>query len=202
MLVKKWIINKKSDHVELCGLYLGKRNFWVHATLANHSVWMDNPQNGVIWDNPRNVSMPNYVKREVYKMLFHGAKYPRITKLYRDCAMSLWLDLEQSEKNGRATYSYSVQTPEFEVWRFNEETKEYDIEQYDPVIFEGSDFAPAPSTLENADTILDDLLEWLTLSPGDTDREYFESYAPDQIAWTQSAECMDIKIALYAGDDK
>lgn len=198
MIVKNWIINRKSNMVELAGMYPGRKNFWVHATLANGAVWFNNPQMAIIWDNPRGVHIPNYAKKEVYKLLFFGARFPRITKLHRGCAMSLRLDVEMSRESERPVYGYSVQTPSFEVWRFNDQTKEYDIEKYDPTLFEGSNFSPAPSTLGNAEMILDDLLEWITLSLGDTDRSYFEKYTPEQLAWTQSAECCDIKCALYA----
>lgn len=194
MLVKNWIISRKDTRVELCGMYPNKRNFWVHATLANGSVWFDNPQMAIIWDNPRNVSIPQYAKKEVYKMLFWNARYPRITRLYREFSMSLWIDLEKSKENGRAVYSYSVETPSFEVWTWNEDRKEYDIEEHTPVRFDGSDFAPAPSSLDDAEMILDDLLEWITLRIGDTDREYFSGYTPDQLLWANSQTCMEAQL--------
>ena len=32
------------------------------------------------------------------------------------------------------------------------------------------------------------LMGFLTLKPGDTDREYFDAYTPEQLAWAQSYE--------------
>lgn len=50
-------------------------------------------------------------------------------------------------------------------------------------IFEGSDFAGSPMNSDDSDETLRNLLGFLTLRLGDTDREYFDSYTPEQISF-------------------
>jgi hypothetical protein len=53
------------------------------------------------------------------------------------------------------------------------------------VIFEGQDFAGSPLHADDSDETLAALLGFLSLRPGDTDREYFDSYTPEQLEWAQ-----------------
>jgi hypothetical protein len=57
------------------------------------------------------------------------------------------------------------------------------------VLFEGEDFAGSPMHASDSDETLAALLTFLCLRPGDTDREYFESYSPEQLAWAGSYDC-------------
>lgn len=50
-------------------------------------------------------------------------------------------------------------------------------------IFDGSDFAGSPLHADDSNETLRALLGFLTLRLGDTDREYFESYTAEQIAF-------------------
>ena len=50
-------------------------------------------------------------------------------------------------------------------------------------IFEGEDFAGSPLHADDSDETLRSLLGFLTLRPGDTDREYFDSYSERQLAF-------------------
>lgn len=50
-------------------------------------------------------------------------------------------------------------------------------------IFEGEDFGCAPSDAIDSDACLRGILGFLTLRPGDTDAEYFESFTPAQLAF-------------------
>lgn len=61
------------------------------------------------------------------------------------------------------------------------------------VIFEGQDFFASP--LYDPDNIktLYDLLSFLTLRPGDTDKEYFQNCTPAQMDWCNSLECEDLQ---------
>lgn len=66
------------------------------------------------------------------------------------------------------------------------------------VIFEGSDFAGSPMHSDDSDDTLRSLLGFLTLRLGDTDREYFENYTPEQIAFRDGpAE----SLSMWASDD-
>lgn len=48
-------------------------------------------------------------------------------------------------------------------------------------IFEGADFKPSPLHSIDGDETVKALMGFLTLRPGDTDREYFESYSETQL---------------------
>ncbi len=53
-------------------------------------------------------------------------------------------------------------------------------------IFVGEDFCCAPGFASDSDDSLRSLLGFLTLKPGDTDSEYFESYTDEQRAFASS----------------
>lgn len=60
-------------------------------------------------------------------------------------------------------------------------------------IFEGSDFAGWPSHADDSDETLRCLLGFLTLRPGDTDKEYFDEYTPEQLAFcSEHAEYLSL----------
>ena len=48
------------------------------------------------------------------------------------------------------------------------------------VVFEGTDFRPSPLHADDSNATVAALLGFLTLRPGDTDRDYFEGYTPAQ----------------------
>lgn len=56
-------------------------------------------------------------------------------------------------------------------------------------LFEADDFSGSPLHADDSDATLRALLGFLTLRPGDTDREYFEGYTAEQHAWSQSTAC-------------
>ena len=59
------------------------------------------------------------------------------------------------------------------------------------VIFDGGDFCPSPMYADDSDDAIGALLGFLTLRPGDTDREYFERYTPEQLEFaSQHAESL------------
>jgi hypothetical protein len=57
------------------------------------------------------------------------------------------------------------------------------------VLFTGEDFSPSPMNADDADETLQGIMCFLTLKLGDTDREYFDSYTPEQMAFAESYEC-------------
>lgn len=93
-----------------------------------------------------------------------------IVRQHRGFMMSLVFDLNDSLKADRASYSYIVETPT-------------------GVQFIGNQYRPSPFALKDETKILDGLLEFICLKPGDTDKEYFDSYTADQIIWANSFEC-------------
>lgn len=57
------------------------------------------------------------------------------------------------------------------------------------VLFSGADFFASPLHADDSDATLRGLCGFLFLRPGDTDREYFASYTPAQMAFASSTEC-------------
>jgi hypothetical protein len=62
------------------------------------------------------------------------------------------------------------------------------------LIFEGADFHCSPLHAVDADATVAALLHFMSLRPGDTDAEYFESYTPEQLAF---ARAEGENLALY-----
>jgi hypothetical protein len=56
-------------------------------------------------------------------------------------------------------------------------------------IFEGEDFCGSPMQADDSDLTLANLLGFLTLRLGDTDRDYFDAYTPRQREWTDDYAC-------------
>jgi len=63
------------------------------------------------------------------------------------------------------------------------------------VIFLGSDFAGSPLHADDSDQTIAALLSFLTLRPGDTDREYFDKYTPEQLQFaSEHAEALSAEV--------
>ena len=60
------------------------------------------------------------------------------------------------------------------------------------VLFRGADFGPSPMYADDADATLRALCGFLLLRPGDTDRDYFAEYTPEQLAFAESSECENL----------
>lgn len=59
------------------------------------------------------------------------------------------------------------------------------------VVFEGEDFGCSPMHAIDSDETLAGIMSFLTLRPGDTDREYFEDYTEAQLDYcSQHAEAL------------
>ena len=69
------------------------------------------------------------------------------------------------------------------------------------VLFEGEDFACSPMHAVDSDYAVAAVLGFLTLRPGDTDAEYFESYTPRQLEFcAQHAEYLQSYITDRFGE--
>jgi len=66
-------------------------------------------------------------------------------------------------------------------------------------IFRGTDFTSSPMHADDSDDALRALLGFLTLRPGDTDREYFDGYTPAQLAFAASSNCEYLQF-IYSDD--
>jgi hypothetical protein len=64
----------------------------------------------------------------------------------------------------------------------------YELKMDSKTLFKGEDFAGSPMHADDADDTAHSLMAFLTLRPGDTDREYFDSYTPAQLEWAESSQ--------------
>jgi len=68
-------------------------------------------------------------------------------------------------------------------------------------LFEGADFACSPMHAIDSDAACASLLGFLTLRPGDTDREYFEEYTAQQLDYcSKHAEALSCAVMDRFGD--
>jgi len=69
------------------------------------------------------------------------------------------------------------------------------------ILFTGKDYHCSPcEAIDSNDTLLG-LMGFLTLKPGDTDREYFEGYTPEQLEYCDKyAEHLDCAVHSRFGD--
>ena len=69
------------------------------------------------------------------------------------------------------------------------------------VLFEGADFAGSPMHGDDSNETVRSLMTFLTLQPGDTDAEYFDSYTPEQLEWAESeAEALAMEVMNRFGE--
>ena len=81
----------------------------------------------------------------------------------------------------------------------------YELRQRDKgittVLFTGEDFAGSPMHSDDSDETIASLLGFLTLRPGDTDREYFDAYTPEQLEYcSQHAETLSAEVCNRFGE--
>lgn len=61
--------------------------------------------------------------------------------------------------------------------------RQHERGQLSDVLFEGEDYSASPLHATDSDDTVAGLMGFLTLKPGDTDREYFQDYTPAQMAF-------------------
>lgn len=67
------------------------------------------------------------------------------------------------------------------------------------IIFSGDDFGASPLHEPTGSESAKSLLCFLTLRKGDTDEEYFNSYTPRQLEFSESMDCENLQ--LYTLDE-
>lgn len=68
----------------------------------------------------------------------------------------------------------------------------YQMLKDDSILFQGNDYKPSPlNCIDSLQSILD-LFGFLTVQSGDTDKEYFKNYTPEQLAFADSFECENL----------
>lgn len=69
----------------------------------------------------------------------------------------------------------------------------YSLEYCGEFLFRGEDFSCSPMVAIDSDEAVLAILGFLTLRPGDTDREYFDDYTKSQLEWANSGECENMQ---------
>jgi len=69
------------------------------------------------------------------------------------------------------------------------------------VVFEGEDFYGSPMHCDDSNATLRSIMGFLVLTFGDTDKEYFEGYTPEQLAWVESQDREDLAMLVYEGEE-
>lgn len=70
------------------------------------------------------------------------------------------------------------------------------------IVFEGTDFGcPFHQPIDSLATAYS-ILSFLTLRPGDTDKEYFEDYTAEQMEWARSSKCEYLKFMVSDWEEK
>lgn len=72
----------------------------------------------------------------------------------------------------------------------------------DSLLFEGTDFRPSPLFGLDSLKSICSLLSSLTTKFGDTDRDYFANYTKDQLLFTETEDCENIRLLLSDFDSK
>lgn len=69
------------------------------------------------------------------------------------------------------------------------------------LLFQGEDFCCAPSHAIDSDEMVESLMSFLTLKPGDTDPDYFKDYTAEQLHYcSEYAESLQLEVmARYPG---
>lgn len=69
-------------------------------------------------------------------------------------------------------------------------------------LFSGEDFGCSPAHCVDSDDTLLTILSFLTLRPGDTDREYFDSYTSVQLDWAKSHLCEALQFEVSIAEEE
>lgn len=85
----------------------------------------------------------------------------------------------------------------------------YELYESGKLIFSGRDFSPSPidmprhgwhNTLPFQSML--DLLDFLTLQPGDTDPEYFDDHTQEQLDWLDTSAANEIRFVISENEAK
>lgn len=70
------------------------------------------------------------------------------------------------------------------------------------IIFEGRDYGCPPSYSIDSLKVAYSILSFLTLRPGDTDKEYFEDYTQEQMDFAKSSKCEYLQFLVSDWEEK
>ena len=98
--------------------------------------------------------------------------------------------------------SFSLALYDLNCMRDGKHCLGYRLSSAGKTIFEGSDFYCSPLHAIDSDDCVKALMGFLTLKPGDTDREYFANYTEAQMEFAnQHSEALACEIDNRFGDE-
>lgn len=105
-------------------------------------------------------------------------------------------DTGRRDHRGTTTIGYRLRMREFADPEIPGSTDRWII------LFEGEDFNASPMYADDSDECVGSLMGFLTLKPGDTDRDYFDSYTPAQLDYcSRHAEALQLECMARFGED-
>lgn len=77
----------------------------------------------------------------------------------------------------------------------------YQLKMDKEILFEGEDLGNSPLHAVDSDATVSSLMGFLTLHPGDTDKEYFDKYTPAQLDYcSEHAEFLSCEVMNRFGE--
>lgn len=70
------------------------------------------------------------------------------------------------------------------------------------LVFRGEDFCGTPMYVSGGNESVAALLSFLALQPGDTDREYFDAYTPQQMEWATSGRAEELSMIAMEMEER
>ena len=134
--------------------------------------------------------MSEVIRRVVFRPYRKG-QGPTFTLTIRD-AGERWHD--NGQRRTHLAYRLSMTESKY--------TARMKYRRISTLLFEGQDFSPSPLHAIDSDAAVVGLMGFLTLRPGDTDRDYFDKYTPEQWAFVeQHAEALSADVEARFGED-
>lgn len=93
-------------------------------------------------------------------------------------------------------------TLEYAGFRDGRDYFEYELWDNGELIFDLADYSTGPGGADDGEEMVYSLLHFLTLQPGDTDDEYFDSWTERQIEWVGGESADNLRRLIYNERDR
>ena len=110
------------------------------------------------------------------------------------------MTLKPHELTSDENFLSGLELPDYKInlyliWRGGEHVT-YICYRDGKLLFSGEDFKPSPLYGYDSLQAITSCLGFLTVKPGDTDREYFKDYTPEQLEWANCWDCEQLGVKL------
>lgn len=134
-------------------------------------------------------------RRKGFRMKRDRLRSVRFAPYRKGMGPTFFLDMWDTHRSDSKHYHKSVLG-----YRLGQCTREKAGKTKCAILFEGEDFATPGSV--DSDEAVRDLMGFLTLKPGDTDKEYFDNYTTAQRAFASNhAEALAMSVYDKFGED-